>query len=717
MLLCPLYAGAAGTIPVRLVGGRLCARCTLSVEDERITAQFIVNLGGAYDVLLDQNGASMLELASNSTVALDFQGRARLSNLPYRRIDLSSIQNFTSDYAEELQEIPVWGLIGREAFGQACLRLDIQKGTLTFGPMESPDDTWLAIAYSDESGRYRCPIEPMDEYVLRAGFSTATYETSIDAICAMLADRPGGDFDRCMVGPLDLRQVTAIRPVEGLSERITDCEAMIGNSVWQNFIVQIDPEQRMIWLSRKDKLLSDLNEQQYYVAYADQDMEGVEQYIKDHPQSRLAEEAALTLLNHHLAGPTATAETVTRSIQYLRRAIPPKDAAAKLMVASDNLDRGSEDQIERINLLLEQAEQCAQQTTDAALLGRDIHMRRGRLALEQGNLKQAHLHLLSALFGQPDNPNYNYWMGRYYEVKQQYIRAWSRYLKASLGDKAVAEAMAALERLTNDPNLRRDFTMVDAQDFLEGHIPAYSPADFDKLWRHDPNTLVEAFMCVDNFDTAYVNLALRAMATEGVHVLCYHINTPEFDPLTNPSTVAAAKRLGIEETPTVLINGKPIELDANDMAGAGEVLAALDRADVEPGPRALKLDIQTDPNGRYRIATSWPQSLQAQVDHADAYWVEPTVLLNSANQCWLHGCVVRGGTDPNALQRDTGRLSVTLDPQAIRTSHEAFAHSIEAEQGITYRTIPSYIDIGRSRIVVKLYDKTGNLVAVGTADL
>ena len=317
----------------------MCARTTLFVQEEQITAQFIINLGGSYGVLLDQNGCSMLGLSPDSPVTLEFQSGAKLTHLPYRRVDLGSTGDFTARYASELEEIPVWGMVGLKAFGESSLRLDIQEGTLTFGLLEPPDDTWQAIAFSDDSGQYRCPIEPMADYVLRAGFTTAGYETRIDAICAVLADHPGGDFDRCMVGPLDLCRVTAIRPVEGLSERITECEAMIGNSVWQNFVVQIDPEQKRLWLDPKDRLLSDLNEQQYYVAQAEQDIEGIERYIKEFPKSRLAKEAALTLLNHFLSDATASLEAIDRSVQYLREAVPPKEAATELMLGLRWLER------------------------------------------------------------------------------------------------------------------------------------------------------------------------------------------------------------------------------------------------------------------------------------------------------------------------------------------------------------------------------------------
>lgn len=717
LLLSSACTWAGGTLSVRLVGGRLCARCSLSANESRIAAQVVLNLGGTYGVALDPEVCTILGLATDTLVTLDFQSQGRLGDLPYRTADLSSLKEFTAQYASELEEIPVLGLVGLGAFGESGIRLDIQEGSLVFGPMAEPGDGGLALHYTETSGQYRLAIEPMAGYVLRAGFTTAGYETRIDAVCAALADRPGGNFERCMVGPLNLSAHTAIRPVEGLSQQLTECEALIGNSLWQDFVVQIDPLRKTIWLQHKPTPQSDLDEQQYYVASAEDDLEGMEWYLKEHPQSRLAREAALTLLTRRVQGPDTPVEVIQRAVQSLRQTVSPKDASAELLTLADSLGTGPSDLQDRVAYLLDEASRSAQQTTDAALLGRDIEVRRGSLALARGDVKQAHLHLLSALFGQPDNPVYNYWMARCYEAKGQKVRAWSRYLRASLGDKAVSEAVAALERLTNDPDLRQDFSMQDAEDFLEGHVAAYHPADLGTRWPHGPETLVEAFLCVDNPKTTGASLALRALASEGVRVLCYHIHAPDPDPLTNPATVEAAKRMGIEETPAVLINGRRVPLSEDTLGSPDGVLSALSQAEAGPAPRPVTLEIQGDADGTYTAAASAPAGLEADPDRTVCYWVEQAVLLNSANQCWVHGQVVRGRIPLQDMPQTPGRLVGTVDPKALRAEHEAYARGVESERRITFRTIPTYVDVRRCSVVVKLYDRTGRLVAAGTSPL
>ena len=188
-------------------------------------------------------------------------------------------------------------------------------------------------------------------------------------------------------------------------------------------------------------------------------------------------------------------------------------------------------------------------------------------------------------------------------------------------------------------------------------------------------------------------------------------------PWPTPPLWAWPETLNIDSTPTILVNGQRVELGADDLDSPGAVLAALDRAEVSPIPGMLNINVETGPDGRRTIVATWPENLQDRVDHGDIYWVESAVMLNSANACWLQGSVVRGHGDANAMQWSPGRLDATLDIAGVRTSHKTFAQQVETEYGITYRSIPSYVDVRQSHAVVKLYDKAGNLVAAGTAAL
>jgi len=224
-------------------------------------------------------------------------------------------------------------------------------------------------------------------------------------------------------------------------------------------------------------------------------------------------------------------------------------------------------------------------------------------------------------------------------------------------------------------------------------------------------------MCADNPRTAAVNLALRALADAGVHILCYHINTPDPDPLANAATVELADHLKIDQTPVVLINGRVVPLTEQDLLTPDSVLTALGKADGGITPQRVDVEVRAIADGRREVTVLWSEGLDSEIDRVDLYCVESAVLLNSANHCWLHGQVTRGQMARQDLHRTPGRATAVLDPQVLRDSYEAYAHQVESELQITYRTIPTYIDIRRCSVVVKLSNRVGDLVAVGVEPL
>ena len=63
-----------------------------------------------------------------------------------------------------------------------------------------------------------------------------------------------------------------------------------------------------------------------------------------------------------------------------------------------------------------------------------------------------------------------------------------------MSDKPVSEAIAAMERLTNDPNLRQDFSVQDAQDFLESGTPGRKATEdgwLNRSLQAQPDAVVE----------------------------------------------------------------------------------------------------------------------------------------------------------------------------------------------------------------------------------
>ena len=412
---------------------------------QMMLATVIVDMGMYHPLFLDKDTCSALGLQWDSRVTLSFPGVGKLENLTYQSPDLSHLKTFTKQYATELNEIPVLGIVGLPAFDNQPVMMDLGQGVLEYGEVVRTGDDWRSLVWTQaESGGYRIAIRPAADYTLQAAFSTGSYETWIDAVCASIAGFPGGDFDYCDIAGLNLNAYTAVRPVASVSAGYPD--AVIGNSFWQNFQVIIEPLSQTVWFRDKKAGLSDLKEQVFFKALIDEDIDAVEAYVDAYPASRLAGEATETLLEWRFNEPVLDRESIERAVLRMAGTGAAKEVAEKLIGYADSLFEKEQYDGDVIPLLLEQAKACTLKTTDALLLGYEAEGRMGRYAIFKKDWSNARLHLLAALFGQPNNPQFNYWMGQYYEANGQLTRAWSRYLKASLAEQAVSEAMRSEER-------------------------------------------------------------------------------------------------------------------------------------------------------------------------------------------------------------------------------------------------------------------------------
>jgi hypothetical protein len=672
-------------------------------------------MGMSYPLILDKEFASSLDIEKSSLITLIFSESNRLQNLQYQASDLSQLREFTKRYASQLKEIPVCGIIGLSAFDNTAVSLDIQEGNLEYGDVPSTGDGWQSINWIQTESGYRIAISPASDYTLQSGVTTGSYETWIDSVCASIAGFPGGDFERCQIGSINLMNYTAVRPLE--SETAGRPDAMIGNSFWQNFQVVFDPAGKKIWLRDKHQKISDFKEQIYYKALINKDSNAIEAYIDANPSSRLAEEAIETLIEQRLDDSALNKDAIGRAGERLVRALPPKDAAEKLIGYADQLFEQQRYEADVIPLLLEHARLCCLKNADASIMGYEAQGRLGRYAILKKDWSQARLHLLSALFGQPTNPKFNYWMGQYYEANGQLPRAWSRYLKASLGENASPEAIAAIGQLNNNPIFREQFSMQDAQEYLEDYIPAYNPAELPEGLKNPAIKLIETFTNTDDAASAQVELALKAIDdANGLVVMNYHLGKPNPEPFENAASLIAAERYKTENSPALAINGGMIDsnqLQSQDPKNTLIAIAASNPANIPV--------IFTDITAEAKQDGIWTITIPAQnlssKGFCEVYLVERQCMLLSSTGIGMYHNVVRACLFNQQVKPPSKAIVITMDINQIQSDIAKYADAVQTAHNIKFNTVPTYIDARISYLVAKVYGADGQLIAIGKQNL
>ena len=167
-----------------------------------------------------------------------------------------------------------------------------------------------------------------------------------------------------------------------------------------------------------------------------------------------------------------------------------------------------------------------------------VHVRLGKLAFNNGDIKQARRHLLSAAFGMPKDAECNFWLGEVYRKMDKPIRAWSRYFQAMLDPKVSAEVLAAsmerLDEMNRDPAFRETFNMVIAEQYMAGRLEDFefhAPSRHSLVKDEFPGRvkLVELFTNATDPANGGMQLAFQALDEyfEGdLALIEYHLNDP-----------------------------------------------------------------------------------------------------------------------------------------------------------------------------------------------
>ena len=454
----------ADRIFFKYVKGLPCAEVELASERESLKANMVIDIGVNYTVLLAEGTTDILQASSDRKININYEGGS-FTSIEYSEVDLSAFDGFTRDNAAELDDIPIFGILGARAFNTDKLSLNLADGYIDFGS----DILWPeveATAVDVNNYVFRLNIEPDPGYVISAELSTSAFQTVFDEDCAALAGNEYGIFDKCLIGGYDLNQYTAVQTIQSGDSGLGGADAVIANSFWQNFKVYIDIKNENLYIEDKGRVISDLSEQYYFNACIDEDFEGVLDYINNFPDSRVRTESCWKLLE--LATENKDSGRMTTALECIVTSGSFDTLSGSLLsLAKSNIGNG---EIETAKVLLEFVRKGEVKDDNNPFMIAEVNTMAGEIALLENDLVSARRFLLSSLFVRPKDANCNYLMGEYYRKSGMLMRAWSRYIKAALVDEPSQEALRELLLLQNDTGFEENISLTDTTDFLEGYI-------------------------------------------------------------------------------------------------------------------------------------------------------------------------------------------------------------------------------------------------------
>jgi hypothetical protein len=715
----PPLLGAPNVLPVKLLDGTPVVATTISKSDNQLPGYLAIDLGVRAPLLLHTRSAAVFEIQSRGTVDVAFQGNSiRFSEIDTVAQELEPLETLTRKFADELQSVPVVGVLGLPAFAGYRVELNLGERRIGFEPISSVDGPLPdPLDLNAEAYGYWLTARGPDESALRTRLTTSEAWTRISADQAAELGYPGGDVPHIMLGGINLSEYAIFRPSDFSVFPEPRPHISLGTRFMTALRVLIDVDARQIAFIPTSPPDPPLYERAFFVARAAGDIAGVETFLNQHGDSALAPEASETLLLMRLDQPDAQRAMFRTAFEWIGRTAAPQRQAQELVRVADEmiaLEDSRADALDLALLAVEVGRQYASEDLNATAI-HHFNAREGLVALMRGDYTAARRLLLSAAFSLPNDPYVNFWLGHLYEQTDQRARAWSRYLAATFVDDPPIGAIKSIGRLNNDPDFRSSFSLHDAAMLLEGRIERIGVAELHDPAKDPTPALVELFTSVNAPPTEAGEIAFDALveyfASSPTVCVQHHLQ----DTLATDHAMALATRYGISELPALVVDGRVVSTAGGDERRAAEVYksyrAALGQATTSKTRGELALR-QTASGWRATFSSDETSRRDLRLH---VLLCERLVMLIGPNQRPLHHHVARLALTPeNGLpvrKDETVTLPFTLE-QAQR---EIAAQCRAVEPNAPMH--PTYVDPSRLMAVAYVVESNHQVVAAAQTDL
>lgn len=737
-------------LPFRLIAGRVFVRVDLKANGVTLPANLLFEAGASEPFRLHVNTAGLLKLEPGSGVDVEAGGQV-FKDLDPRVSRIGFLEFLTAEHAQDLQEIPVSGILGWPPFREFRLEIDFKRSKLRLWPRRArseapvipatppPEpgaaaegfppviDPGLARTVPMSVGGEACRFQvalPGGRSV-SAALTTADHDTWIEGGLAAGLGHEAGDLPSALLGTIDLAKYVALRPREQDMPFGDQPALIIGTGFLAHFQAVLDPFEATLELKALRAPTFPQEDQACFRALAASDPKLLQEWCDKNKEHRLGNDAATVLLRLRLqAAPEA--ETLNAAVKHFGLNTPARRRARGLLklladTREDLPDHYALFRRTALDLALEHAGK--DEDADA------VHKTRseiGAFLLEEGpdQQKEAYKHLLGAAFGLPRDGLVNLRLGILYERTGRPERAWSRFLQAAITEDGGPDGLAGLKRLADVQKITTPYDADEMERALEGRVPAFQPASsFKPKDGKKPSrvVLVELFTGAHCPPCAAADLACDGLTAhfaggEAV-VLEHHLPIPRPEPLVAPAARTRGEEAGIQGTPSILVDGDEGPRAGGNAEKAGAVFRSL-RDAVEKrlaAPTPWRLELKGTLDGRKLAAEAFVVGPAVPGVKLRLFLCERTVLFPGANRIVLHRWVTR--------EELTGRghaLPVTTEPRtfaktvgfaAVGQALDEGLDELEAATGKEFPLRPTRIEERQVALVGWLEDRSGVLQA------
>ena len=705
---------------LRWVDGRPMLRVTLRAGDKVYYCHLLVDLATTRPLFLHRNAAGSLRAQEVDIEA----GGIKLAGLSFEADRDTWLEGLTAAFAEELQQVPVAGIVGLGAFGERDVVLDGPAAVLRLRPPTGLNDpappVSATLGVASIAGDLRKGLRLQAD--LGKGLTASLVLHTRDPFSWMdpglckQAGHADGVLSTASVGTfVDFAKWAPFRPLRAQS----DVQGGIGGAVLRQLVLTVQPAAgRLLVGMPNPPAYPEIEAAFQRAAFGSKDPAALQQFLEQHAEAPQAAEAAAALLERQLEQDGDLTALQFAGLAVVKSAAKNKKGTAALEVLEQL--PGTREAFAARAAIAEAG--LAESRADED--GTATHKLRLELGTQQrilGDLKEARRHLLSAVFGMPTSGAANLQLGHWHRDQGQFEASLGRYFLAMLdmknfGQEGYAAFAQAFAKLRPDGDL-----LAELEDRADGRVPSFQPIPRDPatVKKTGRAVLVELFtgaMCPPCVaaDVGCDGLT-QLYDRDEVVVVQWHLPVPAPEPMVAPVSLERAEKYGVRSTPTVVIAG------GDPIVGGGKVDAAPDLfrrycqaadAQLAQAPQ-LQIDgTATRSGSTLRVAVQFAPTAAAKAGtwRAHVVLVEALVAFPGANGLLFHHGVARsgltpGGGAPVAQVAGSKPLELSLDLRDVAKELDAQVATYETEKPFLVRPVEPEPE--RLAIVVFVQDASG----------